>query len=277
MLLKFTNSFILCSVESFSVIKVLKLRGVSINNTKKVSILFIMCISTLWSVYNIDNNYEQLKVLLILPIMIIISLIDVKEKLVYDEDIICGIILEIAILVMDDFNRFIHFISQCYFFRAFNILKMIFNWIIWVFIHGGKSVFTNVETLYSFMAFPQFESAYGNAVSCAFHNNFFNYGIYFNKTFFESVLGMALLFIVSGVISELTGSLGAGDVLYFSIIGMFSNICGCFIIFFTSFAICSLYCIISIIILNNKDFEDGLISFTPFISIGFIIFCCVAR
>ena len=248
-------------MNSFVSIEVLESRGFELNNTKKVSILLIMSFAVLWTAVYIDNINEFFMILFILPIMCIISLIDAKEKLVYDEDVICGIIIETAVLIISGFREFIYFLETAWMLNPLNCLKMIIMYRIRV------STYLSDEILGSIL-----KSNIRELV--LYSGDFFRYGIYFNKNIYESFLGIMVLFTVTAVLAKVTKSVGAGDVLYFSLLGVFPGFFGCMTIFFLSFMACSLYCIILIIM--NRDFQDGLISFTPFISIGFIIFCCIA-
>ena len=85
---------------------------------------------------------------------------------------------------------------------------------------------------------------------------------------YNNIMGALLLGGLSYAIYRISGGIGLGDVLVFAIVGSMGGLADGLIVFFLSFISGGLYCII---ILINTGKKDGLIAFTPFISIGFIM------
>lgn len=80
--------------------------------------------------------------------------------------------------------------------------------------------------------------------------------------------GMSTLFVITSILYLASKSIGMGDVLYFILVGSFFDIKEAVIVFFLSFVIAAIYCIPKLV---KNDCGDGMISFTPFISIAAIV------
>ncbi len=174
----------------------------------------------------------------------LISLTDAREKLVFDEDIICGIIIETIIIFIFEIKR------------VYTLLSELFPLIIFRERRGYLLNFLGKELKMSFL-------------------DFFSYGLAFNRDLCQSFTAVIVVFMFTYLLAKVSNAMGVGDVIYFSFLAIFANFWGCIFIFFASFITCFFYCVVLIIM--NKDLEDGLISFTPFISIGFILFLCIGR
>ncbi len=239
-------SFIFVTIifNSFLSVYILNERQFDMNGEKKLAIFIIMFFSVIWSYIYIGQIDTLVKLLFSFPLIIIISAVDAREKIVFDEDVICGIIIEIVISLVIEFKKFFYFVKYFFSVKSLSSLNMIVD----NYIRGSIDIATK---------------------------SFFSYGVYFNRSVFESLWGLFVFFALTYFLAKVTNAIGMGDVIYFSFLGTIASFGGCVYIFFSSFMVCFLYCIVLKII--NKDFEDGLISFTPFISIGFIIFCCIAK
>lgn len=88
---------------------------------------------------------------------------------------------------------------------------------------------------------------------------------------YNNVIGFILLFGLSYGIYRLTKGIGMGDVLVFAMVGTMGGWMDSLIVFFMSFISAGLYCVVILINGINTGKRDGLIAFTPFISIGFIV------
>ena len=231
-------------LNSFLSIYILKKRSFYMCLEKSLAVFTIMFFVVLWTYIYIAGIEQLIRIFFIFPIMLIISAVDAREKIVFDEDVICGIIIEIVISLVIEFRRFLTLTEDFFSLKSLNSLKLIFINYMWVSIHIASK-------------------------------NFFSYGVYFNRGVFESFLGMMVFFVSTYILAKVTKAIGMGDVIYFSLLGTIASFGGCIFIFFSSFMVCFLYCVVLKII--NRDFEGGLISFTPFISIGFIIFCYIAK
>lgn len=231
-------------INSYISIYILRKRFFNIDQKKIFIILLIMFISTFWTYTAMKVNCGKYRLSFVLSIIFITSMVDIREKLVFDRDVICGIIVEMVVSTIIEFKDMGPLLWKIFQSRQLNLINVIFGSYMWVSMH----------------------------ISLV---NFFSYGIYFNRDIYESFLGMTVLFLFIYIPAKVTKAIGMGDVLYFTFLGMFANFFGCIVIFFSSFMVCSLYSMVLRIM--NKDFEDGLISFIPFISIGLIIFCCIAK
>ena len=89
---------------------------------------------------------------------------------------------------------------------------------------------------------------------------------------YNNIIGLILLFGLSYGLYRVTRGIGMGDVLTFTMVGTMGGLIDSLMVFFTSFISAGLYCIV-IMIMNRMDSSkrDGLIAFTPFISIGFVV------
>ncbi len=238
-------SFLLLSIfiSSFVSLKILKYRGFQMDFKNKFAICLIFSLEILWAGIFFEDMYIVMSIVGIFPLILIISLIDVKEKLVYDEDIICGIIIEIVISFFFEIEGIFTFIDEISVYELSNSINIsLFDYI-------KSYIYRSIE-------------------------NFFTYGISFNMGLIQSFLAVILVFMFTYVLAKVSGSMGMGDVMYFSFLAMFANFWGCILIFFASFITCFFYCLALTIM--NKDLKNGLISFTPFISISFVIFFCIA-
>lgn len=207
------------SMDYITVIESLKSRDIEIKERYRKILLTILMIIILWANTSFKDNYIRYCIVFSLPIMFIVSITDINQRLVFDRDIFCGIIVEIGI-----------------------ILSKLFE--------DGRV------------------NRYGLISTCFFQDK-----IGFNKDITGFILGMFFMFILGYILNRTGRGFGMGDTMFFMFSGCFLNLEGCFFVFFASFVVCSIYCIIYRII--NKNFGDGLISFTPFISIGIIIFWCI--
>lgn len=88
---------------------------------------------------------------------------------------------------------------------------------------------------------------------------------------YNNVIGFILLFGLSYGIYRLTKGIGMGDVLVFAMVATMGGWMDSLIVFFMSFISAGLYCVVILINGINTGKRDGLIAFTPFISIGFIV------
>lgn len=96
------------------------------------------------------------------------------------------------------------------------------------------------------------------------------------KYLLDTFVGMATLFVVTIIINISTRSLGMGDVLYFALAGSFCGFSGIFILFFGSFILAGIFCLISYINSEiNNVLMDKTIAFTPFISMSLIIYVSI--
>ena len=89
-----------------------------------------------------------------------------------------------------------------------------------------------------------------------------------------SFLGGSLLFCISYLIAKISDEMGTGDSTYYFLAGSIVGIDYALYLFFISFFVAFLY-IVGLRITKNK-LEDGMISFTPFISISTIITVLIA-
>ena len=89
---------------------------------------------------------------------------------------------------------------------------------------------------------------------------------------YNNIIGLILLFGLSYGLYRVTRGIGMGDVLTFTMVGTMGGLIDSLMVFFMSFISAGLYCIV-IMIMNRMDSSkrDGLIAFTPFISIGFVV------
>lgn len=85
---------------------------------------------------------------------------------------------------------------------------------------------------------------------------------------YNNVVGVLVLVGLSYGLHRFTKGLGMGDVLVYAMVGTMGGLLDSLAVFFLSFISAGLYCVI---ILINTRKKDGLIAFTPFISIGFIV------
>lgn len=178
--------------------KMLLKRGYELTYRGKINIFIIMSISICVLIVLCNDILKIFRLAYFLPFTIIISIIDINEKNVYDEDLINAIILEMAIILLNDFSDLEY----------------------WISIFGGA----------------------------------------------------ATLFVVAYLISHFTKSMGMGDVLYFALVGGFVDIQKAILIFFISFFVASICCIPRLIV---KGYGDGMVPFTPFISISAIIIIAI--
>ena len=205
--------------EYWIVSKVMKDRDVDFENIEKCAMIFILAVINTWSFLYLDNAVSIYSMIFSVPILIIVSITDINQRLVFDRDIICGIIVETGVISVQLFYDTLCRTEIC-------------------------------ETV------------------------FFKNGLYYNRSMAGFILGMLMLSAFNYILCRITGAMGTGDVVFFLYAGGFANMFGCIFIFFASFTACFLYCMVYRII--NKNFGDGLISFTPFISIGIIIFHIVS-
>ncbi|WP_101772539.1 prepilin peptidase [Peptostreptococcus faecalis] len=182
------------------VIGILKNRGIFYCYTEKIVLFFIVCAMIQYNEIFQYSFLNRLMIIYFIPSMLIVVIVDIKERFIFDIDIISGIMIQVGIILI-----------QCT-----------------VFVCSGIECWSIIV---NFSA------------------------------------GMLYLFVISILIFILTKSMGAGDVLYFALIGLVNGLHGVLIIILISFLSSALYCVVMIIRKGNKD---GLISFTPFISIGFI-------
>ncbi|MEG0250391.1 MAG: hypothetical protein RR561_05995 [Peptostreptococcus sp.] len=233
--------------EIIIVDRVLKNRGIELNNMEKTGTLLFILIIIQYCVLFSGNLYYLLRISFSIPILFIISYTDTKYRLVFDEDLICGIIVQVGIVL-----TFI-IVDIVYIKRYFPI--------------EFDCTFTEKIT-----------SLYRQYANESFEINEFTY--FLKHIFFlmndikGNVYSVVIIFLISYTLSKATGAMGMGDVLYFSFVASFGNMNQSIFIFFVSFIASGLYCI-CLNILDNKSFFNGLISFTPFISVGFIVSLCI--
>lgn len=88
---------------------------------------------------------------------------------------------------------------------------------------------------------------------------------------YNNIIGLMLLVGLSYGLYRLTKGIGMGDVLVFAMVGTMGGWMDSLMVFFMSFISAGLYCVVILINGINTGKRDGLIAFTPFISIGFIV------
>ena len=88
---------------------------------------------------------------------------------------------------------------------------------------------------------------------------------------YNNIIGLMLLVGLSYGLYRLTKGIGMGDVLVFAMVGTMGGWMDSLMVFFMSFISADLYCVVILINGINTGKRDGLIAFTPFISIGFIV------
>lgn len=88
---------------------------------------------------------------------------------------------------------------------------------------------------------------------------------------YNNIIGLILLVGLSYGLYRLTKGIGMGDVLVFAMVGTMGGWIDSLMVFFMSFISAGLYCVVILINGINTGKRDGLIAFTPFISIGFIV------
>ena len=88
---------------------------------------------------------------------------------------------------------------------------------------------------------------------------------------YNNIIGLMLLVGLSYGLYRLTKGIGMGDVLVFAMVGTMGGWIDSLMVFFMSFISAGLYCVVILINGINTGKGDGLIAFTPFISIGFIV------
>lgn len=187
-------------MESYFIYKILRFRDIFIGYYEvlimAISIFFINIFYTFYSSYRCNfygMNYST-SILFFIPIIIIISFVDIKYRLVFDIDVFCGIIISVIILL----------------------------------------VFGNKKDIW-----------------------------------ISSISGGLLLFFISLMMNIATKQLGMGDVFYYGLCGTIVGVEHSIVLFFLSFFVAFIYVVI--IKISNKKILNGLISFTPFISVSLLI------
>lgn len=226
---------------------VLDNRGIGLNNMEKLAVFLVISIMIQYCIVVCMDFYYLLRIIFSIPILFIVSYTDTKFRLVFDEDLICGIIVQVGIVL-----TFI--IIDIVYIKKYSPI-------------GLNCTFTE-----------KIASLYGKIEKGIFNKG--ELGIYFDHLSYlfedikRNIYGSIALFLVSYVIAKSTEAMGMGDVLYFSFIASFTDVSISFFIFFASFIFSGLYCIF-LRIFDKKSFFNGLISFTPFISVGFLISLCL--
>lgn len=186
--------------------KNLNTRGYFLDLKSTYALFLIICVFVGYNLFLPVDFTSISKLVFILPTIITITIVDSRQRVVYDEDIIIGILIEVGILLF-----------QISIYR--------------------------------------------------------NYNIDYLPVVKDIIKGMLLLFVISFFIVVATKSMGMGDVLYFLLAGIVVGCRGAIEVFFVSFISAGFYCIFYY--LTDKTFKyknyDGLISFTPFISVAIIL------
>lgn len=208
---------------SIFIIITLELREIFLYDVEKIVIFILLTLIVISSVTFTEDIYVFYKNICLFPFLMIISIIDIKEKYVFDVDIFGGIIVNMGV------------------FTIYSLNSLYFDFEI-------KEIFLN-----------------------------------------KIIISMCLSSIA--LILYRFGGLGMGDVLLFFLVGLCSDgscfrlfdfeeiikirgfnlgycLASTFLIFLISFVSAALCCIKKLI---KRDYGDGIVPFTPFISIGFIL------